>query len=152
MKTMPRQNFLSRETFVAATEKQTRERLLTVTDVLLNIQFIGENKVNASLRFIYKQPDKNKEYQIDVSVLPLDDQYTRLCLHAGYANGQTFYSDTDMAVALHDLEAAIQAAVKGELHQYIPYTPKPALTKKVFRKVSMIHSFPAIFYLRKKLS
>jgi hypothetical protein len=149
---MPRQNYLSRETFVKATENQTREILLTIPATLNHVRYIGENKLNSSIRFSYKQQEKNREYHLEVSILPLDEQYTRLCLHARYINGDSFYTDTDMAVALHDFEGAVHAAVKGELFRYIPYTPKPSFRKKVISIMSNLPSFPNLIFLRKKLS
>src|SRR5438067_9176164 len=112
---MPRQNFLSRDSFVDATEKQTRENILSIPDSLPGIRYLGENRLNESIKFSYVLPPKNLEYHIDVTVLPLNEKYTRVSLHASHINGHVFHSDTDMALALHDFEGAIQAAVKGEL-------------------------------------
>ena len=78
---MPRQNFLSRESFVDASEKQAKDSLLAIPAFVPNIRFVSENKMVGSSRFSYEQSEKNIEYVIDVSVLPLNDQFTRVCLH-----------------------------------------------------------------------
>ena len=117
---MPRQTFLSRESFVDATEKQTKETLFSIPAYVSNIKLIAENPRMESYKFSYEQTEKKLRYIIDVSILPLNDQYTRISLHASYVNGQAFYADADMAFALHDFESAMHAALKGDLAHYKP--------------------------------
>ena len=117
---MPRQTFLSRESFVDATEKQTRETLLSIPAFVSNITLVSENIIRESFRFDYELTEKNLYYVIDVTILPLNDQYTRISLHASHSNGHAFYEDSDMAFALHDFESAIHAALKGDLAHYRP--------------------------------
>jgi hypothetical protein len=149
---MPRQNFLSRDSFVDATEKQTKETILSIPDTLPGIRYIGENRLNESIRFSYLSSIKQLEYHIDISVLPLNEKYTRISLHASHKNGQAFHSDAGMAVALHDFESAILAALKGELNDYKPYEPKVAPTQKLKQFFTSMKAQVASFSLKKRLS
>jgi hypothetical protein len=117
---MPRQTFLSRESFVDATEKQTRETLSSIPAYVSHIVLLSENHVIESYRFTYDRADKKQQYIIDVRILPLNDQYTRISLHASHTNGHAFYEDPDMGFALHDFESAIHAALKGDLAYFKP--------------------------------
>ncbi|MGZ3838285.1 MAG: hypothetical protein ACXVMS_05145 [Flavisolibacter sp.] len=121
---MPRQTFLSRESFVDATEKQTKETLFSIPAYVSNIKLVAENKLIESFKFSYEQVEKKLQYVIDVTILPLNDQYTRISLHASHNNGQAFYTDADMSFALHDFESAIHAALKGDLAHYKPLGQK----------------------------
>jgi hypothetical protein len=58
---MPRQNFLSRESFVEATEFQAKESLLSIPVFVPNIKLIEENTKLQSFKFFYHLPQKNKE-------------------------------------------------------------------------------------------
>src|SRR5437764_1476781 len=128
---MPRQNYLSRESFVDATEKQAKDSLLSIPAFASNIKLVAENKLTDSIRFTYDQAFKKLQYNVNVSVLPLNEKYTRISLHATYANGQAFQSDSDINIALHDFESAIEAALKGDISTYKPYQPKETAAKKV---------------------
>lgn len=149
---MPRQNFLSRESFVDATEMQAKDSLLSIPAFVSNIRLVSENKMVGSTRFSYSQPQKNMEYFIDVSVLPLDGQFTRVSLHGTHINGHSFQNDADMALALHDFEAAMQAALKGDASLYSPSQPKAGNSKKFLHIASALVTSIGVFFLRKKLS
>ena len=149
---MPRQNFLSRESFVEATELQARESLLSIPVFVPNIKLIAENAKLQSFKFRYQLPQKNLEYHVDVTILPLDTQYTRISLHGEHSSGAAFVSDTDMAIALHDFEAAIEAALKGDVSNYQPYIPKETKSKKFLHLAVAFIASAGIFVLRKKLS
>jgi hypothetical protein len=112
---MPRQNFLSRESFVNASELKTRDSIMSLPFHLGHIELITENKMIDKMRFVYVHAAKKIEYFIDVTVLPLNEQYTRVSLHASHVNGHSFYEDAEMAIALHDFESAIHATVNGDL-------------------------------------
>lgn len=112
---MPRQNFLSRESFVNANEIKTKDAILSLPFHLDHIELISENRMIESLRFVYIHPGKNREYFVDITVLPLNDEYTRVSLHASHVSGVSFYEDAEMAVALHDFESAIHATISGDL-------------------------------------
>lgn len=149
---MPRQNFLSRESFVVASEKQAKESLLSVPVFVSNIKLISENDKLQSFKFRYQLPQKNLEYHVDVTILPLDTQYTRISLHGEHSNGEAFENDSDMALALHDFESAIEAALKGDVSTYQPYKPKERKQKNFLQITATVAASAGIFILRKKLS
>lgn len=149
---MPRQNFLSRESFIDATEKQAKDSLLSIPAFASNIRYVNENRMNESFRFTYEMPVKNIKYSIDVSILPLNEKYTRISLHGRHTNGHTFNNDSDMAIALHDFESAIQAALKGDASLYKPFEPKVSNSKKIVQYTTSIAASVSLFFLRKKLS
>jgi len=149
---MPRQNFLSRESFVVASEQQAKESLLSVPVFVSNIKLIAENDKLQSFKFRYQLPQKNVEYHVDVTILPLDTQYTRISLHGEHSNGEAFENDSDMALALHDFESAIEAALKGDVSNYQPYKPKEKKQKNFLQITATVAATAGIFILRKKLS
>jgi hypothetical protein len=149
---MPRQTFLSRESFVDATEKQTKETLFSIPAYVSNIKLEGENKLIESFKFSYEQAEKKLLYIIDVSILPLNDQYTRISLHASHRNGHAFYNDADMAFALHDFESAIHAALKGDLAQYKPLGLKPKEVNSLSQFFFIFKSAITDLIFKKKLS
>ena len=149
---MPRQNFLSREAFVEATEAQVKESLLSIPVFAPNIQLIQENIKLQSCRFSYHLPQKNIEYRVEASVLPLNNQFSRISLHATHINGEAFGNDAIMAIALHDFETAIVAAIKGDTALYKPYQPKEKKSKKLLHVVAALVASAGVFFLRKKLS
>lgn len=149
---MPRQTFLSRESFVDASEKQTRETLFSIPAYVSHIQLAAENKRIESYRFLYEQTQKDARYIIDVSILPLNEQYTRISLHASHPNGHAFYADSDMAFALHDFESAIHAALKGDLAHYKPGIPKTNAADNWAQLLTDLKSSVRGMIFKKKLS
>jgi hypothetical protein len=149
---MPRQNFLSRESFIESTEKQAKDTVLSVPAFASNIRLIAENKMIESMRFSYELPVKKTLFLIDVSVLPLNNKYTRICLHSRQTDGQAFHNNADMAIALHDFESAIMAALKGDVTLYKPYMPKVSNTKKFFQVATAFIATVGVLFLKKKLS
>jgi len=149
---MPRQTFLSRKSFVDATEKQTRETISSIPAYVSHIVLVSENPIIESYRFSYDKADKKLQYIIDVRVLPLNDQYTRISLHASHTNGHAFYEDADMGFALHDFESAIHAALKGDLAYYKPVGQQVKDHPSILMKWASF-LFPTLNQgLRKKLS
>ncbi|MGZ5286435.1 MAG: hypothetical protein ACXWV0_01645 [Flavisolibacter sp.] len=149
---MPRQNFLSKESFVDASEKQAKESLLSVPSFVPNITLMSENKMIESYKFAYRQPVKDTIYHIDVSVLPLNEKYIRISMHGTYANGQAFNADADMSLALHDFESAINAALKGDTSLYRPFEPRVKNTRKFLQLTLAFVTSIGVFFLKKKLS
>jgi hypothetical protein len=149
---MPRPNFLSRESFVEATEHQAKESLLSIPVFASNIKLIAENAKLQSFKFCYQIPQKNLEYTVDVTLLPLDTQYIRISLHGEHSNGKAFGNDADMAIALHDFESAIEAALKGDVSTYKPYKPKEKRSKNILHVTAALLASAGIFILKKKLS
>lgn len=149
---MPRQNFLSRESFVEASEIQAKESVLSIPVFVSNIKLVGENENLQSFKFRYQLPQKNLEYHVDVSILPLNNQYTRISLHGEHSNGRSFDNDAEMSIALHDFEAAIGAALKGDVSSYKPYRPKQKKSNKFLQLTAAVIASAGVFVLRKKLS
>ena len=149
---MPRQNFLSRESFVEASEIQAKESLLSIPVFVPNIKLITENEKLQSFKFRYQLPQRNMEYHVDVTILPLDTQYIRISLHGEHSNGEAFENDADMVLALHDFESAIEAALKGDVSSYKPYKPKEKKQKNFLQITATVAATAGIFILRKKLS
>jgi len=149
---MPRQNYLTRESFVEVTELQAKEGVLSVPVFATNIQLINHNEALQSFRFTYTFPKKENEFIVDVSVLPLNTQYTRISLHGTHSNGEAFENDADMAIALHDFESAIEATLKGDVSLYKPYQPKEKSSKKFIQFATTVAASLGLFFLRKKLS
>ena len=92
------------------------------------------------------------EYHVDITLLPLDTQYTRISFHGEHSNGEAFDNDAEMTMALHDFESAIEAALKGDVSNYQPYKPKEKKSKKFMQFSSAFVATAGIFILRKKLS
>lgn len=149
---MPRQNFLSREAFVEATEIQARESLLSIPVFVPNIKLIAENSKLQSFKFRYQLPQKNIEYHVDVTLLRLDTQYTRISLHGEHSNGEAFGNDADMVIALHDFESAIEAALKGDTSGYQPYKLKEKRSKNILQFTAAFVASAGVLVLKKKLS
>ncbi len=116
-----------------------------------HIRFVQENKMVDSMRFCSERPGK-KMHHVDVSLLPLDDQYTSVSLHASHSNGHTFYSDPELSAAIQDFEAAIHAALKGNASSYRPYEAKASAYKKTVQFAVLFVSSIGVLFLKKKLS
>jgi hypothetical protein len=149
---MPRQTFLSRDSFVDATEKQTQENLYALPAYVDHIRLVEENKRIGSIRFMYDRIGKKISFYIDVTVLPLNDQYTRISLHASHLNGHAFFEDADLSCALHDFEAAIHASIKGDLSHYVPLGVKIQKKQEEFNVIAQARVFFTNMFFKKKLS
>ena len=149
---MPRQNFLAKESFVNASEALTRESILSIPVFATNIKLLAENKMLQKMQFMFEQPDREMNYLIDVSVLPLNDEYTRISLHATHTNGHAFNHDSDMAIALHDFESAVAAALNGDTSLYQPTTRQAKNAKGFVGLAVTVLASVGIMMLKKKLS
>ncbi len=149
---MPRHNYLSRDSFVDATERQAKETILSIPAFAPNIRLLEDNKRMESFKFCYELPVKKLQYHISVTVLPLNEKYTRISLHATYANGQAFHTNSDVSIVLHDFESAVNAALAGDTSIYKPYQPKETSSKKIIHTVVAFVSSIGVFLLKKKLS
>jgi hypothetical protein len=149
---MPRQTFLAKESFVNASETLTKESILSIPVFATNIKLVKENKMLQKIRFLFEQPERDVVYFIDVSVLPLNDSYTRISLHATHTNGQAFQHDADMAIALHDFESAVAAALNGDTSLYQPTTRQTRNAKGFVGLALSIMASVGVLMLKKKLS
>ena len=127
---MPRQNFLSKDFFLLASEEATKEALRSLPHFVAPISFGGENKLLQSWRFLYEQPKGGTVY-IDVAWLPLNDGHVRITLHGAYVNGHSFYRDHFLSAALQNFEAALTAAVNGTAEGFVAVEPKVSSSTKV---------------------
>src|SRR5215218_8252212 len=121
---MTRKNFISKEFFVNATEQQTHQTLFEIPQYIANIKLVEKHTPAHTVKFLYERQEANLQYFVDVSLLPLDQDYTSVCLHITYANGQVFTKDSNIILSLNNFESAIQAALKGNLANYQPIPPK----------------------------
>jgi hypothetical protein len=127
---MPRQNFLTKDFFVHASEHQTNHALREIPGFATQISFAGENTLLQSCRFLYTRAQAESQV-ISVSLLPMNDGHTHVTLHSTYANGHSFTRDPFIANALENFEAALQAALKGEGQSYVARDPKMQRGKKM---------------------
>lgn len=111
---MPRQNFLSKDFFVEVSEIEARRSLLNLSQCSPHIKFIKENAITQSFRFLYQPVDSKKDFQIDISLLPLDTKYTQVGLHLSYTNGQAITTDAGAKTVLLVFEQAVHAALRGD--------------------------------------
>jgi hypothetical protein len=111
---MPRQNFLTKDFFVAVCEKEARQGLLQLTQCSQHIKFIKENTLTQSFRFLYQPVDRKRHFQIDISLLPLDGNYTQIVIHLSYTNGQELTRDAGAKTVLLLFEQAVQASLRGD--------------------------------------
>jgi hypothetical protein len=147
---MPRQNFLSSDFFARTNEAIAKQALTKIPEHLPNIQFLKENALVQSMRFLYVHPDKQVHNYIDVSLLSLDDQYVRFSLHASYTNGQAFYTDPDISNALHNFEQAVQASLSNDYSYF--NQDKKVLPKKPSYIVNAFLSMIGLLFLWKKMT
>lgn len=146
---MPKQNFISKEFFVNASEKDTQRILFTIPQHLRNIKLVSKHTPAHSIRFTYERPESAIHHHVDVSLLPLDSNFTSVCLHVSYSNGQVFYKDSNIINTLNNFEAAIQAALKGKLAEYEPAAPKVTTGKKMAQLMMMVVSSFSILFLKR---
>src|SRR5688572_20684857 len=111
---MPRQNFLSKDFFVEVSEFEARRSLLNLPQCCQHVKFVKENAVTKAFRFLYQPLDSKKHFQIDISLLPLDNTYTQVGLHLSYTNGQTLTTDAGAKTVMLLFEQAVHAALRGD--------------------------------------
>ncbi|MDB5209125.1 MAG: hypothetical protein JWR72_4200 [Flavisolibacter sp.] len=126
---MPRQNFLSTEFFVTASEEEAKKAVCSLPQHLPYIKLLKENILAKSLRFLYEHPGKQAHNYVDVSILSLDNSYVCFSLHGSYTSGQAFHSDPDITNALRHFEQAVHAALKNDFSA-VQRLQKPEAAKK----------------------
>lgn len=143
---MARQNFLSKEFFVAASEMRTKALLFNLPQSLESIKFLRESKITSGLTFLYEQPTKEIQ-KVDISLLPLNDEFTHITIHVSYTDGHSFQRDPGIEEVLELFEHAIHTIVAGKKYQ------QPAAKKKsIFQFISAPFAGIALLGLRKKFS
>lgn len=147
---MTRRNFISKEFFVNATEHQTHETLFDIPRFISNIKLVNKHTPAHTVKFLYEREESNLQYYVDVSLLPLDQYCTSVCLHISYTNGQVFTKDSNIIHSLNNFESAIQSALKGSLANYQPVPEKrPKITQFVHATMMMAASLGMLFISRK---
>ena len=101
---MARKNFISKEFFVNATEQQTHETLFDIPRFISNIKLVNEHTPAHTVKFMYAKDETSLPYHVDVSLLPLDQNCTSVCLHIAYVNGQVFTKDNNILLSLINFE------------------------------------------------
>lgn len=150
---MPRQTFITKDFFVNASEKKAKQIIFSIPSFFTSIKFIEENNRLHSIRFLYEKNNGKSPANIDVSLLPLNEDQTKITLHVSYLNGAFFYKDEYMLNALNNFESAIYAGLTGNLTHFEPQAPKQNTTQKMLRPMSIILTFiGAIILWRKKMS
>lgn len=148
---MRRQTFLSKEFFVNTPVPLTKKAILSLPQFATSIQYVGENKFVGSDKFLYIRPENDLRYYVDVSILPLDDSFTHISLHASYTNGQSFSSDPYLKNSLLNFEAAIQAALNGKQKEFRPLELEPKAPKKILNYITVLLAFLSVSFLSKKI-
>src|SRR5437868_13582746 len=104
---MPRQNFLSKDFFIEVCESEAHRCLLNLSQCSPHIKFVKENALTKAIRFLYQPLDSKKHFQLDISLLPLDNTYTQVVLHLSYTNGQALSTDAGAKTVLLLFEHAV---------------------------------------------
>ena len=112
---MPKQSFLTTDFYIVTSEEEATNALLSLPQHYSNIHLLKQNSLLHSMRFLYEYAEKSVQNYIDVSLFSLNEQYVHFSLHGSYTNGKRIQSDTDMSIALHQFEKALQTLLKGEM-------------------------------------
>ena len=149
---MTRKNFISKEFFVDVTEKQAHETLFEIPRFVGNIKLVNKHTAAHTVKFLYEREEANLQYHVDVSLLPLDQQCTSVCLHITYANGQVFTKDTNIMHSLKNFESAIQSAVSGNLASYQPLPQRQKKMTRLVHSTMMLAASVGMLFISRKLS
>jgi hypothetical protein len=149
---MSRKNFISKEFFVNATEQQTLETLLDIPQHIANIKLVNKHTPAQTVKFLYEREEDNLQYHVDVSLLPLDQHCTSVCLHIAYTNGQVFTKDSKIIHSLTNFQAAIQSALQGTLSSYQPLPQKRPKLVQLTHATMMVMTSVSVLFLSRKLS
>lgn len=142
---MPKQNFLSTDFFVAASEASAKEAALSLPGRHGHITLLREHNLTHSLRYLFEHNHKPLQNYVDLSILPLDNLYVRISLHASYTDGKSFHSDFDIAASLQAFEEALQGALHGTVPN-VRVTPSPVL--KPYRPSLFAKAFAGLLFSR----
>jgi hypothetical protein len=147
---MSRQTFVSNSFFVHASEETTRFILLSLPQKTNDIQFVSENnKINVT-RFTF-QPQDQENYQVDISLLPMNNEYTQVNLHIGYIDGHTFSHKSNIKQALVQFEYSIQAAIRGDISFFQPKVVEEKNSMSLLPALELIAGFISNLFLWKKV-
>src|SRR5919107_1308028 len=105
---MPRQTFATREFFVDTCETATHEAVIALPYFFNRLRFLVENDKLHCIRFLYEPKEQQPAIQIAISVLPLNESYTKVTVHGSYTNGSAFNKDPYITTAVANVEAALR--------------------------------------------
>jgi hypothetical protein len=148
---MPRQNFISKNFFIRASQQQSLKAILEIPGFAKGISFIKENTLVQTWRFLYVHTNGREQY-IDVSLIHLNDGHTHVTLHGTYLNGRSFYKDRYIANALGNFELAVKAAIQGSAQEYVPGAVKTNKAEELLRYMMIILSSMGVFLVWKKVA
>lgn len=149
---MTRKNFISKEFFVNATQQQTHETLFDIPRFIGNIKLVNKHTPAHTIKFLYEQGEGKLQYHVDVSLLPLDQHCTSVCLHISYTNGQVFTKDSNIIHSLNNFESAIQSALKGCLASYQPLPQKQNKIAQFAHATMVTVASIGMLFISRKLS
>lgn len=147
---MSRKTFLARESFVDAAAIPVWNTLLSLPPFIEGLQLTQRNPLIETLQFSYEGP--TGAYVFTVTVLTLNEQYTRVSLHASFADGHSFHSDANIGKTIEWFERMLHAALKGELQQFLSVQEGRKSRRGESGARPFWHWLGAPFLLRKKLS
>jgi hypothetical protein len=148
---MPRQTYLSKEFFVNASEQEAKARILSIPEGVNNIKFVAEDGMRHSMKFIYEQWSGDAANNcIQVSLLPLSVNQTRVSLHGSHHDGTAFYKDVEVDNALSNFERAVQAAIQGSIHDFEPQEAKRKEQKSI-NTIAIVALLAGVVYIIKQL-
>lgn len=149
---MTKPNSFSRDFFVNASETETRQSILAIPSSVGSIKFSGEHHVSHSLTFLYERENDQLNQFIEVSVLPLSVDETRVSLLVTHADGSAAQPGKYTTNTLNNFERAVQASLNGNLAGLALQEPPVSNTKRVFHFMMMLVASVSVFFLWKKLS
>lgn len=147
---MPRQTFISKDFFVNASEEVTKQMLIGLPTYLSNVKLMNQNIQLPSLKFIYERNMESLHQHVNVSILPLSFDYTKITLQVTYLNGHAFRKDSYVSNTLQNFEAAIKASINGSIKDYEPSEIKQSASSSFFRMATLMITFISIFIFKIK--
>lgn len=147
---MSRQTFVSNTFFVNASEETTRFILLSLPKKTNEISFVSENNKLNVTRFNHQAPNQDN-YQVDVSLLPMNNEYTQVNIHVGYIDGHSFTNNNTIKQVLVHFEYSIQAALRGDAAFFQPPVLEERNSLSVLPFFAMIANFVTNIFMWKKV-
>lgn len=149
---MPRQTFLSKDFFVNASEAEAKQHILELPNCVCNIKFVAEDSMRHTLKFLYERPTEDPENYncIDVCLLPLSVNQTKITLHGSYVHGNVFYNKAQVTNALMNFESAVESLIKGSIKEFELEHLKESKTFKHIGIIAALMALAGVVYLLKK--
>jgi hypothetical protein len=147
---MSRQTFVSNTFFVNASEETARLIILSLPNKTNEISFVSENNKLNFTRFNH-QAQNQENYQVDVSLLPMNNEYTQVNIHVGFVDGHSFSNNNTIKQVLVQFEYSIQAALRGDAAFFQPPVLEERNSLSVLPFFAMIANFVANVFMWKKV-